>query len=98
MPGFVPVETTYLFGINNGFFPEETVTKMLLAIVAQEEFKQIIGQRINCPIKLTDYKRQEEFTDLTLDMDLRASLELTKRLRDYLPEGLVKEVKAYYAQ
>ncbi len=89
--GFELVERNEFYGMDNGFLPERFLPDYFLTI-----FNNFYGVQKTGPgeIDITKYPNQkvEEFK---LEVDSKIALELTRDLREYIPNELLKGFKTY---
>lgn len=94
LPGHGIIERNELYGVNGGNLPDRVLFSILASVLDDFSSKDLEVRTAQKNIKFATYPGQTGI-DFHLEIPPIKALELTKRLRDYLPEALLKGVTPY---
>lgn len=100
LPSFTLIERTELYGVNNKHLPDQTISDVFCAIFMDTDIPlpEPIPGRQQSPkhsfVKFA-YHPNQIGLDIQFEFPPKIALDITKRVRDYLPPELLKEVRSY---
>ena len=101
LPSYTLIERTELYGVNNNYLPEKVLSDVLGVVFMNTDIP------LPAPRKGEEQSPKHSFIkfvsrpgqvglDIQFEFPIEVALQVTKRIRDYLPAELLKQVTTNY--